>query len=152
MMVTLYTNTADVFKLDKTAALTQLRQTAFTATKQITMLEPRIDLDYAADILSANYCYIDIFNAWYFIEDKICDIGKKITLVCSIDPLYTFKDGILNCDVCCIRSESPGKPTDVPDSQYPVHPTKKLTEVIKLGTGIFKNDPAYPYFLTVQGT
>lgn len=152
MMVTLYTNTADVFKIDKSAALTQLRQVSFTATKQITFLEPRIDLDYAADISGANYCYIDIFGAWYFIEDKIYDIGKKITLVCSIDPLYTFKDGILSCDVCCIRSESPGKPTDVPDSQYPIHPSKKLTEVIKLGTGIFKADPSYPYFLTVQGT
>lgn len=152
MMVTLYTNAADVYKIDKTAALTQIRQVSFTATKQITMLGPRIDLDYAADLLIANYCYIDIFDAWYFIEDKICDIGKKITLVCNIDPLYTFKEGILNCDVCCIRSESPGHPTDVPDSQYPLEPSKKLCEVIDLGPGIFKNDPAYPYFLTVQGT
>lgn len=152
MMVTLYSNTADVYKIDKTESITQLRQVPFTATKQITYLGPRIDLDYASDILSADYCYIDIFNAWYFIEDKICDIGKKITLVCSIDPLYTFKDGILECNVCCIRSESPGRPTDVPDAQYPLEPSKKLCEVIDLGQSIFKNDPAYPYLLTVQGT
>ena len=90
------------------------------------MLAPTFILDYKEDFLLANYLYCSTFGGrYYYVEDREIEIGKKIVLHCKVDPLYTWKNGFINCSGTITRSESIGGPTYVPDSKFPVDPNRK---------------------------
>lgn len=90
------------------------------------MLAPTFILDYKENYLLANYLYCSTFGGrYYYVEDREIEIGKKIVLHCKVDPLYTWKNGFINCNGTITRSESIGGPTYVPDSKFPVDPNRK---------------------------
>ena len=90
------------------------------------MLAPTFILDYKESFLTANYLFCPIFGErYYYIEDREIEIGKKIVLHCKVDPLMSWKTGLLQCKGTITRSESIGGPTYVPDSKFPIDPNRR---------------------------
>lgn len=79
--------------------------------------------------MTANYCYIDAFKMYYFINDKILSDGGIITLQCSIDPLFSMKDELLNCSCVVIRNENIGS-NDIVDDKLPINPNESFLELV----------------------
>ena len=56
-----------------------------------------IERPSGVDIKAYNYAYIDIHDAYYFIDDKVTQEGNLVRLYMSKDPLMTMKDkGLMN--------------------------------------------------------
>lgn len=127
--VTLYTCSADRRVVDKSSYLTPINNgtnVVCRPTDGVDMLAPTFILDYKENYLLANYLYCSTFGGrYYYVEDREIEIGKKIVLHCKVDPLYTWKNGFINCNGTITRSESIGGPTYVPDSKFPVDPNRK---------------------------
>lgn len=46
--------------------------------------------------INGNYCYIDVFDRYYFIDDVIYKDNNAVELVLAIDVLKTYEGDILN--------------------------------------------------------
>lgn len=135
--VTLYTCSADRRVVDKSSYLTPISNgtnVVCRPTDGVDMLAPTFILDYKESYLTANYLYCSTFGGrYYYVEDREIEIGKKIVLHCKVDPLYTWKNGFINCNGTITRSESIGGPTYVPDSKFPVDPNRKEQLLMQKG-------------------
>lgn len=57
-------------------------------------------------IPTTNYCFIPEFGRYYFINDIVVKSENLFYLVCSVDPLQSFRNDILNAEVIATRSSS----------------------------------------------
>lgn len=84
--------------------------------------------------MNVNFCYIEAFDCYYFINDKILQDGGIIILQCSIDALYTCRNELIECRGVAVRNEKIGL-NDVIDTNYPIPPNncnityKKLADI-----------------------
>ena len=125
MQITLYKNSSAPETLDKT--IQQIGYTtAIAPTTAVNVLSPDIVLSYNQNYLVCNYCYIDTFQRFYFCTVTV-DTGNRIVLHCNVDPLMSFKDGIKNCPISVVRSETIGS-NFVIDRQLPVDPSRYFIE------------------------
>lgn len=128
MNVTFFTNSADSKVVDKGPYLVSdgtLVSAALAPTDGVTVENPTFIVDYNPLYIDYNYLFCDTFKRYYYITDKIVEPGKKIELICSVDPLMSFKSQFLNSTACITRSESVGGPTEIPDNRLPIDPCKK---------------------------
>lgn len=131
MTVSLYNTSDPNNKLNKSLSAVQESISA-VPTQGVSLLAPSLILDYVEAYLGANYIYISEFGRYYYITDMKVDIGKKIYIYCSVDPLMSFSAEILSCPVVITRNEGIGRPTMIPDSMLPVNPSAKRTTSIKM--------------------
>ena len=89
MDITLYNCTAEPNMLDKSGSLTSVASyTGTVARHNVDMINPEITLEEtAANIVTANYCYISDFGRYYQIVEKSCDVNgllpdSTITTTC----------------------------------------------------------------------
>lgn len=68
--------------------------------------EPKILVNTSA--LGFNYCYIGLFNRFYFVKDTIVRNTDLIEIQLTSDPLESFKDEILNCYASIDRQSQSG--------------------------------------------
>lgn len=94
-------------------------------TESVDILNPSFVIDYNESYLNYNYLYCPLFQRYYFINDKVIDIGKKIVFNCNVDVLESFKIGILRSSGTITRASSLSAPTDIPDEKFPVNPNIK---------------------------
>lgn len=128
MELTLYTNSADTKVVDKGPFITSvasLTSVNLAPTDGVTVENPTFICDYNPAILNCNYAWCNTFKRYYFIKDMIVEPGKKIEIICEVDPLMSFKNQIKNCMACVTRSESIGHPTEIVDDRLPIDPNKK---------------------------
>lgn len=59
---------------------------------------------------AANYAYIPDFNRYYFIDKPIAATGGMMEFEMTVDPLRTYKSGLLNTSFLVARSETNGSP------------------------------------------
>lgn len=91
MIITLYKNSSNNKTINK----------ILSADKNIEgILRNDTNIEYPSLILKGiytefNYCYIPIFQRYYFIENIIIH-GNTTIIECSIDVLTTYKEDILN--------------------------------------------------------
>lgn len=122
MTIDLYTCTADPRVRDKTDSLTQIGQSVtLSPTSSLDVSAPLVIIDYAENLIPANYAYISLFGKYYFLDPPKVQPGKRITFQGKIDYLMTYKDELLNVPATVIRSEYIGL-NDVPDRMLPVNP------------------------------
>lgn len=57
------------------------------------------------DIRGYNYCYIPIFNRFYYVKDIQINGADVVTVPMEVDVLQSFKDEILECDAMIDRQE-----------------------------------------------
>ena len=119
MTITFYTSTANPSKLDKSGEITAIG-TAHIIQRHSTLTKnnPIIIVDYNANLLNANYAYIDTFAGYYFCTVAI-DTAGRLIVSCIRDSLFTWCNYIKNCPVTVIRSESAGI-NYVPDNKLPI--------------------------------
>lgn len=134
MLLNLYSTTDDTRKLKKT--LTTVKNITAIPSENVTMLTPAFIVEYDSTILAANYCYIPEFGRYYFIRDITLLKGNRLQINCSVDVLMSFADDIKNCSAMISRSESVGKPTNIPDSSLPINPNTFIVKSI-----LFPNNP-----------
>lgn len=128
MNVTFFTNSADTKVVDKGPYLVSdgtLVSASLAPTEGVTVENPTFIVDYNPLYIDYNYLFCDTFKRYYYITDKIVEPGKKIELICSVDPLMSFRRQFLNSTACITRSESIGAPTEIPDDRLPIDPNKK---------------------------
>lgn len=152
MTVTFYKTTDDPKKLVK--SLTPIGQTyahPLSPTAEVNLLNPTIVIDYNAEILAANYCKIDTFDRYYWVDFGVTTAGRTV-VNCSIDPLMSFAGTIKSCPACIVRAEI-GEPTYVVDDKLPIDPSR-----VEIKPYDFPGDPLavpatehYKYLLITNG-
>lgn len=123
MILNLLKTTDDV----RVCAKTVIPVATITAipTEKINILNPSFIVEYKANLLTANYCYIAELNRYYYITSHNLERGNRLIFNCEVDVLKTYYEQIKNCTATVIRSESEGKPTGIPDKQLPINPNKQ---------------------------
>lgn len=61
-------------------------------------------LDYNVDIFSANYC--SFRDKYYFVTDRELMTGQRMRIICRVDVLMSYSDGIKTAKVIPYRSQS----------------------------------------------
>lgn len=120
MTLTLYSTTDDNRVVNKTLSAVGEGVTV-RPTERLDMMSPNFLIDYNAAALGANYCYCDTFSRYYYINDITLETGHRMTLHCTLDPLYTYSAYLALVPATVIRAESTGS-TDVPDKKLPIDP------------------------------
>lgn len=97
MTLTFYKCAADKNVVNKTAYLQELTKiSGVKALDTIEKGEPRFSLKMSGLINNANYCYCDLTGRYYWIKDLELASGKRSIITCTVDPLMSFKESILN--------------------------------------------------------
>lgn len=133
--VNLYTTSSDPRQVTKT--LSEVATSVpITPTSTLDALSPTLIIGYNEMYLTANYAYIPFLQRYYYINSFSLELGKRITLECSVDVLMTYGTAIRACTACVVRSESVGKPTYVVDSQLPI-----VQNYYTITSQLFPNSP-----------
>ncbi|MBP5431988.1 hypothetical protein [Ruminococcus sp.] len=111
---------------------------------------PRLVLGAFTDMTDKNYCYIDKFKRYYFINSITVTSAQRVIMDLTCDVLYTYKDDILKCKGTCLRSESTGK-TIIQDNKYPINTLDRYVTIQKFENTPFTRSPSAPYILTTIG-
>lgn len=59
--------------------------------------------------INGNYCYIDVFDRYYFINDVIYKDNNAVELVLAIDVLKTYESAILNSTATNVYKDGANK-------------------------------------------
>lgn len=121
---------------------------------ELSILKPSFTIPFSNTYLKANYCYIDDFGRYYFINDMSILNGTMLSINCSVDPLMSFYEYFKLSKGYCIRNQNDIQPW-VKDDLRPVVPYT-TTRVLKLDNNIFNIDKADAnsstnFLLTVSG-
>ena len=81
-----------------------------------------------------NYCYCPNLERYYFITDITFTRQGLVELNCSVDPLMSFKDDILNSTQLVTRQENKQQ-RYIPDPSLPIHSQVK-TEIRQFGENV----------------
>ena len=96
-----------------------------TLKEPCSILSPQIKVIKQDDILLKNYCYIEKFKRYYFIENITIENNNFLTLDLSVDVLESFKTDILNSTQVIGRQEN-SFDLKIVDSEIIVKPNKNF--------------------------
>lgn len=146
MNITFYKTKSETNKINKT--LSDSISLTGSIKDNTNIVNPTITVQYNADLLTINYCYIPIFNRYYFVNSIELD-GDILVIVMACDVLMSFKNDILSSKVRVIRSSS-SKIKYLPDSL--ITQTAKTNYTFKkLGTGFNVAESTNNYVLVLSG-
>ena len=130
MTITIYNCSCGHDYVNKTPYLSQLAQYTGTVRDSVNVVNPVISI--AADVISGNYCYIDTFDSYYYIDEKTVDSENLTNIICTRDPFMTELSGIMSAPCICERS---GQKYDggFPDNEYHFY-QKNDIQIIALPT------------------
>lgn len=155
MTINLYRISADPRRLDKLTGAVLINQTPIPIkpTEKVNLRNPVFEIDYNSDYLTANYCYCDDFDTYYFVSPPHLNTGKRLDIPCNIDVRQTFKASILGSECTVLRSSGILYPTQIIDTKLPVNPSRKEITSILLPeiNNSFGTDKEKSYLLTVVG-
>lgn len=101
MTIKVYKNSDEKEVLNKSL----YSENSFTAEMVNTdILFPRLRL--MSTKFDYNYVYIPTFKRYYFVSEMHSLAGTHLILVCSVDPLMSFKEGILSLECSVVRNEN----------------------------------------------
>lgn len=108
MNVKFYKNLSDKIVVDKN--IKQIGNTISTAVfkEDISVTEPVFTLkDYSSfNPATANYCYIDSLDRYYYITDIVILTPEIFEIHCHVDVLMSFKSGIRSNSAIISRQQS----------------------------------------------
>ena len=104
MDIILYNTNSDPRKLNKT--LVQLSSISVRLKDDTDIMRPVIELDSANLPPTANYCYIEKFGRYYFINRQGISIGHDLLLTLDVDVLMSFAGIIKNSRVVAKRTSN----------------------------------------------
>lgn len=139
MNLTLYKTSDDERVLNKT--ITSVATVTAEPTENVDILAPEMIIEYDSTYLAANYCYISDFSRYYYIRDIVLLRGHRCKLVLYVDVLKTYNEAIRDCKALITRSETKGKPTQIPDNKLPIDPNRNELLSILFSKNPFNIDP-----------
>lgn len=77
---------------------------------------------------NCNYCYIEPFNRYYFIDDVVVRDNGALELILSIDVLKTYERAILASTGETILQDNPNKYSSNRSGVYDLRPTAEKIE------------------------
>ena len=104
-LITLYKNTAENNKIDKTEFLTKVIDLQGYLRQETNIINPSIIIEYAGEI-NFNYVYISTFNRYYFVNSISSVRSNLWRIELSVDVLMTYKSTILNYNCYVSRNEN----------------------------------------------
>ena len=104
MNIVLYNNSSDPRKLNKT--ITAINTISVRLKDDTDIMRPVIELDSANLPPNANYCYIEKFSRYYFINKQGISVGRDLMLTLEVDVLMSFRTFINNSMVVAERSSN----------------------------------------------
>lgn len=104
MEIKLYKNLSENNVIGKT--LTQIKSVEANLKNDVSVINPTLVLNYTANILDSNYCFIPKFNRYYFIDEIIPITGDRCIVKCRVDVLESFKEDIKSLTVILDKSQS----------------------------------------------
>lgn len=130
MTITTYNCACGHDYVNKNPYLTQIAQYSGTVRESVDIVRPEILVN--ANIISENYCYIDTFASFYYIEEKSIVRDGITRLVLQRDPFMTELSDIMSSPCICERS---GQKYDggFPDNEYHFY-QKNDVQIIALPT------------------
>lgn len=116
-------------------------------TSTISQENPVFVIDYDNRFLRANYVICSALDRKYNALITTDTAGRMI-ITCTSDYLSSFN--LSNCPIHVTRNGGIGKPTDYPDTKYPIIPNQKdITSIVR--TNPILNANSDTYILTVIG-
>lgn len=123
MNIIIYNYSGDIRQIDRTPNLTQLEQHSGTVRDSVEIVNPRILVH--GNVKTGNYCYIDIFQSYYFITEKTIVRNNLTELTLKRDGAFTFLNQIKNCPCICARTGKERKyNSDFADNRYNTYQNK----------------------------
>ena len=131
MEITLYNNASEKNKINK--SLTSIITLTGTLRDESSIINPEILIEYNSPV-GFNYCYIDEFNRYYFVDDAIVVRHNLIKLILSVDVLESFKSQILSQNVIIDKNTS-DYDLYLPDEDF-VTLVKTKTDILNFPNGL----------------
>ena len=104
MEVILYKNSSENNVIGK--SLAQIKSVEANLKNDVSIINPTLVLNYTANILNSNYCFIPKFNRYYFIDEIVPITGDRCIVKCRVDVLESFKDDIKSLTVILDKAQS----------------------------------------------
>lgn len=104
MEIKLYKNLSENNVIGKT--LTQIKSVEANLKNDVSVINPTLVLNYTANILGSNYCFIPKFNRYYFIDEIVPITGDRCIVKCRVDVLESFKEDIKSLTVILDKAQS----------------------------------------------
>lgn len=104
MQIMIGTVNADPRTLDKSGMMTNTRPIDVQIWKNCDIKKPTFLLDVRAENVHANYCYVQEWNAYYFLSEPVVMDGVRCTVTGTLDYLTTYAGGIKNLTGYLIRT------------------------------------------------
>lgn len=98
MNISFYQNVSDKRVINKTLNI-EYELADCQLEEPTSATDPAIIVDMTEGLYQYNYCYIPYFSRYYYITDMIALDGARMMIKCHVDPLMSFKNQILNCNV-----------------------------------------------------
>ena len=103
--ITLYQNSAENNRIDKTEYLTSVGEIEGYLRQETNIINPTIVIEYNK-VIDFNYIYISTFNRYYFVNGVSSVRSNLWRIELSVDVLMTYKETILNYECFVARNEN----------------------------------------------
>lgn len=137
--ITLYQTTSENNMINK--VLTNSKQFSNVFKVDTDSIRPVIEIETSDNISQYNYCYIDIFHRYYYINDIELSTGHIFKLYLTVDVLMSHKDGIKNMVCILDRVQEKGKAYLNLSNENYVNDLGNRTTIKKFPTKIFSSTP-----------
>ena len=145
MNIILYSNSAENERINKTSFLTEKGTYIGAFRGEASILSPKIEIQ-SNGLISANYCYIEDFGRYYFINDIVCYRLGFFILSLTVDVLMSHKDSLLQLYAYVERYEKSTE-TGYKDNKFPI---KYVPKIEAFGNFIVDYaNPQDPYLIII---
>lgn len=134
MTVIFYNTNSNKFSVDKILN-DGWEYTAVKLKENTSMLNPTIIIEGHRDI-HKNYCYIPMFNRYYFMSEPTILTGNRVQYKLTVDVLTTYANEIKNSEQVIIRDNTGS--TYIPDTKLPLTPYNNI-KIAKFSENPFFN-------------
>lgn len=139
MFMTLYKTADDRRRINK-ILLNGYSLNDIEIKRDTNILNPSIIIKYFSGVMAYNYCYISIFDRYYYITNINVLSGGRVELVCEVDVLKTYETSIKALSAILVRG-SIGAPSMIIDNRLPIKQTKNV-KTYEFSGGDFNIDVA----------
>lgn len=139
MRVTLYKNTSENNSVNKD--ITHVANyDCIVKLDGISLSNPVVVLNYTGQLATdVNYCYLEEYDRYYFIEEIIPSTGSRIILRLKCDLLYTFRNEILELNCIIDKQEKRSKSNMyLNDGSFVVQSNQNI-EILPFSNGFNEN-------------
>lgn len=134
MTITLYNNSSEKNKIGK--SLSVVDTLTGTIKDPSSIIRPEITIERTSPT-GFNYCYIDEFGRYYFVNDVVVIHNNIMRLRLSVDVLESFKNEILAQNVI-IDKNTTDNDKYLPDENWKVN-VKTKTDIVNFPSGLLES-------------